>query len=387
MIGCDRRSGARTTSSPADTPLKFYQVELLDLAFGAVSAMPVSPHMADRSRVQEAVAAACLELEQPQRALRYIEQIGDWRRGAGYADLAFYCARHGITKDVQPYLDKAAGVAEKAEDWRKDRIKAKIAQVHAYLGQAEAAARFVQGVDAAESGKVARAEAMTCPEDSFDRTMEALGKTVSAGQFDAVKNVLGSYAELFNRFYADPKRRALVEEKIKASWGELPVFVRIDLLTELANFALAHADRGKALELVNEAKTIMDAASWQPQFGIPLMARLAELHFRAGDKERAHTEAQEALRLFDAKRNVIVNIYRAQVLRPIAEMYQEMGDTAAALDVYGRAMEAGMENPNSRPRAEDLASTCCSMAVHAVEPSPGLWKRIREIRNGLGDPW
>jgi hypothetical protein len=64
-----------------------------------------------------------------------------------------------------------------------------------------------------------------------------------------------------------------------------------------------------------------------------------------------------------------------------------MGNTAAALSVYAKVIEAGVENPNSRPRAEDLAATCCSMAVHAVEPDPRLWSRIRSIRDGLGDPW
>ena len=337
--------------------------------------------------MQEAVVAACLELGQPQRALRYLEQIGDWRRGAAYADLAFYCARHGITQDVQSYLDRAAQIAEQAGDWQRDRIKARIAQVHAYLGRAEAAAKSVQGVDAAESGKVARAEAMVCPADSFDKMMEALGKIGSGGQFDAVKSALEAYAELFNRFYADRERRTRVEEEIKASWAGLPVFVRVDLLTELVGFALAHADQGKALELVNEAKAIMDSASWQPQLAVAMMARLAELRFRAGDKGRARTDVQEAVKLFDAKPDAIVNIYRAQTLRAIAEAYQGMGDTGAAREIYGRATEAGMENPNSRPRAEDLAGTCCSMAVHAVEPSPGLWNRIREIRNCLGDPW
>jgi tetratricopeptide (TPR) repeat protein len=387
MIGCDRRGEAQTASSGADAPLKSSQGELLDLAFGAASALPVDPHIKDRSRLQEAVVAACLELGQPQRAFRYLEQIGDWRRGAAYAALAFYCARHGVTRDVQSYLDRAAQAAQQAGDWQKDRIKAKIAQVHAYLGRTADAAKAMQGVGPTESGKVARAEAMVCSADSFGPMMEALEKLIATGQFDTVKNALEAHTELFDRFYEDRERRARVEERIKASWSGLPDFVRIELLTALVGSALAHGDQSKALELVNEAKTILDSVSWQPQLGIPVMAKLAELRFRAGDRERARADAQEALKLFDTKRDTIVNIYRAQVLRAIAEAYQGMGDTGAAQEIYGRALEAGTENPNSRPRAEDLAGTCCSMAVHAVEPSPGLWNRIREIRNRLGDPW
>ncbi len=64
-----------------------------------------------------------------------------------------------------------------------------------------------------------------------------------------------------------------------------------------------------------------------------------------------------------------------------------MDDTAAALMVYKRAVEEGVENPNSRPRAEDLSATCLSMALHMVEPDAELKNRIRQISEGLGDPW
>ncbi|MBN1507688.1 MAG: tetratricopeptide repeat protein [Sedimentisphaerales bacterium] len=387
LVGCRRHGAVEEAGSPRDISLKPCQNGLLDIAFSAASAIPVDPHSKDRSRMQEIVVGACLDLGQPQRALHYTKQIGDWRRGTAYADLAFYCARHSDMKDVPSYLDLAGQAVEQAEDWHKDRIKAKIAQVHTYLGQTEAAAQVVRGVEKAESTTLAQAEAMVCPEGSFDKTMETLGTLVSAGQFDVVKNVLGAYAELFNRFYKQPDRRALIEGRIKATWGSVPIFVRIDLLAELAGFARAHTDPAKALELTDEAKKILNSANLQAESAIALAAKLARLRFQAGDKELARTEVQEALGLFDAKRDAIVNIYRAQVLRSIAEAHAEMGDTTAALSVYKRAIEAGVENPNSRPRAEDLAATCCSIAVHAVEPDPELWGRIRSIRDDLSDPW
>ncbi|MEN6576818.1 MAG: hypothetical protein ABFD90_10785 [Phycisphaerales bacterium] len=330
---------------------------------------------------------ACLELDQPQRARRYAKQIADWRRGAAYADLAFYCARRGHKGEVEPCLNQAIRASQEVEDWRRDRIRVKIAQTHAYLGQPETAARFEQGVDASESGKVAQARAMICPPESFDPQMEVLARLVATEHFDAVKNALGAYGELYNRFYADDVRRKAVEERIRASWGSIPVFVRIDLLTELAGFSLAHSDQARAGELLDEARAVADSTNWQPTTGIPLMAKLSELRFRAGDPEKAREEAKAVLALFDAKRGQIGSIYQAAMLRCVAEAFQVMGDLDAASDLYGRAIEAGMENPNSRPRAEDLAATCCSMALHAVEPTPALWNRIREIREGLGDPW
>jgi hypothetical protein len=68
----------------------------------------------------------------------------------------------------------------------------------------------------------------------------------------------------------------------------------------------------------------------------------------------------------------------------VAEAYQALGHTEAALMVYKRAAIEGALNPNVRPRAEDLASTCCSMAESGAEPDGGLWEKLAEIQAGLG---
>src|SRR5262245_33770520 len=80
------------TNDLADEPIAPFRGELLDIAFRAASAFPVDPHIKNRSRAQEAVVKTALELGQPQRALVETEQIDNWRRGACYAELAFYCA-------------------------------------------------------------------------------------------------------------------------------------------------------------------------------------------------------------------------------------------------------------------------------------------------------
>jgi hypothetical protein len=91
--------------------------------------------------------------------------------------------------------------------------------------------------------------------------------------------------------------------------------------------------------------------------------------------------------MFEAEKALVYDVFRAAALRPIAEAYDEMGDEAAALDVYRRAVEEGARNPNSRPRAQDLVATTLSMAMRDVRPDEALRARMREIRDGLGDPW
>ena len=388
VIGCDSRSGRKNTGNLTDIPLQSYQYGLLDLAFSTASAIPVNPHIKDRSLAQESVVTACLQLDQPIRALGYVRQIDNWRRGAGYADIAFYCVRHGATQEqVEPYLDQAAQAAAETEDWRRDRINVKIAKSRAYLGQIQQADQLAADVVPAETGKVAGVKAIVGDEETFDEQMESLNKLISIGNFDILRNTLESCVLLFDRFYTDQRRRSRVEERIKTAWNPLPIAVRIDLLMEMTDSALDHLDQAKALALVNEAREFLDNHEWPPEYRFPMAAKLIALRFRAGDEKHAEADADELLSNFETEGKKIVNIYRAEALRPLAEAYQVMRKTAAALEVYKQVIEAGVENPNSRPRAEDLTATCCSMAVYAVEPDAELFDRIREIYDGLGDPW
>lgn len=370
-----------------DKPLATYQNELIDLAFETASAIPIKPHIKDRSRTQEEVVVASLKLDQPRRALRFIEKIDNWRRGSAYGDLAFYCARQGYTNEVQKYLKLADQVAEVTEGWRRDQIRVKIAKTYTWLGQDQQAEQFEADVVDSESGKVVGVKVMIADENYFGEQMEALDSLIASGNFDIIKNALKSYTRLFNRFYYDVERRSLVEEKIKTSWGKLPIITRIELLMELAGFALDNADQAKALELVKETQLLMDEAKWPPEYYIKLKAKLVELQFRAGNEQKARINADSLRTFFNSQKSKIMNIYRAGTLRPLAEAYQSMGNTTAALEVYKRVIEEGVENPNSRPRAEDLSATCISMALHRLEPDFELWTRIHQINKELGDPW
>ena len=120
---------------------------------------------------------------------------------------------------------------------------------------------------------------------------------------------------------------------------------------------------------------------------LPLVTELVTAQHRGGDVEGARTELGRALALYDSESAHIVNIYRARCLRSLAEGFHLVGDDAQALTLYARAVEAGQLNPNSRPRADDLVATCCSMAHTGAEPDEALMQRLRDIRAKLGNPW
>jgi hypothetical protein len=57
------------------------------------------------------------------------------------------------------------------------------------------------------------------------------------------------------------------------------------------------------------------------------------------------------------------------------------------LALYKRVVEEGMENPNARPRLDDLAATVVSMVGVGLEPDAALAARIAEIGAKLDHPW
>ena len=381
------KNNSGTVYSSIDKPITDYQDKLLDIAFEISSKISVKPHIKDRSRAQEAVVKASLKLDQPLRALRYIDRIDNWRRGSCYADLAFYCATNGYTDKIEQYLDLASQIFEDTEGWRKDQIRAKIAKTYTWMGQTQQANQFNISARSFERGEIVAVKAIKADKDSFDKQVKELEELIAPGNFDMEKNVLKAYTHLFDRFYDNEKRRSGLETKIKTSWDKIPIFARIELLADLAASALGHGDQKNALELINEAQVFIDGAQWSPEYKIKLMAKLAKLRFQAGDIGNAKTHTDDLQIFFDTQRNNIVNIYRAGALRPIAEVYQLMGDTTAALKVYKKAIDEGVVNPNSRPRAEDLSASCLSMALYKVEPGAKLYATIRQINEKLGAPW
>lgn len=381
----------------ADAPLAAHRAELLQLAFDAASALPTKPHAKNRARLQEEVAGACLELDQPLRARGYIERIEGWRRGSGYADLALWCARQGAARDAQRYVSLAREVADRAlreseeigdgQAWRHDRIKGRIAAALALLGREDEAHRFSQGVGAADVGTLRAVEASKTDAEGFESEIGRLASPLASGNLDEVKTALGGMARLYDRFHADAKKRELVEQRIRAMWGNIPILLRFEVGHELATLALEHDDDAKAAELAEELLTLVGAPQLGVESRIPLRSRAAALLSRAGDAGAARKEIDAALADFDAQRTRIADIDRADVLRTIAEAYASAGDRDAALRTYLRAAEASVENPNSRPRVEDLVATCCSLAKLDLEPPAELRARLAAIRDGLGEPW
>lgn len=390
----DSVSPKASPAAAADTALEAYRTRLLELGSKVAGLLPLEPHAKTRARLQAELFDTLLELGQATRAGAEIERMGgaNWRRGAACADLALRFAQQGRQDEAMALLQRAGEVAGAGEptitqDWQKDRIRAKTACALERLGRHADAQSLGAGLTRSEAGRLDEQRAAGIEDSGFEALLAELERGVATGDFDLRRNALGTCARLHRRFYLDPERRELLEQRIREFGAKIPLEVQLETAVTLVDDALDCADRAHALELIADGKARMDAVVWLPENKLPWLARFAVLRQRAGEAGPARIELDAARRFLDAQRAKIVDIYRAGAARALAEAYAASGEPSTALTLYRQAVEDGLANPNSKPRAEDLCTTLRSMAKCAVEPDAALWERIEQAAGALGDPW
>jgi hypothetical protein len=395
--------GAQVTVD--DNPLADFRGQLLDAAFKTASAFPIRPHIKNRSRAQEKVVEACLELDQPRRALRYIKKIKNWRRGKAYAQVARYLVEERQFTDVDNLLNHAQRIANAPglKIWRQNRIRMQIAKTRYLLGQNNKGAEMAAAAKEAElqdtrgaadnqdpkgqqqqvAAQAQTAKVMASDAEAFEGQIKKLDAFVDTQDYGTIEYTLQAYVRLYDQHYQNKKRRSRIEKKIRDAQQGFPIFFKLSVHKRLIEVALTHADNQNAQKLIDEAQKIVDDATWDPNKLVAREAELAQLRARADDPQGAREQANAAMSLFEKKKDQIQSYKRAAALRPVAEAYALVGDSSTALKTYRLTVEQGAINPNIRPRTEDLSETCASMAVHAIEPDAQLWNRMTQIREGL----
>lgn len=388
---------------PATAPsvtLAAWQRDLLQLAFTAASKFPLQPHIRNRSRAQLQVVDTCFELDAAELAVGLARDIADWRRGAAYADFAAWCGRRGDQPRALRYLqlvdDLLADeqVGKPAQEWQRDLVVLKQARAWAALGETAKAAAALKSIDSNSTHAVDPDWARTAADRVASMTIEQ-GRAEVAGidrEFSAMTlgqqgTALATIASLHARFYADEALRGLAEDRLTKVYDKLPPKLRLDAITRLVRTAAANGDAANAQRLVADMQRIVEGFRWRAEDRVPELARIAELRFLAGLRDRGRAELDQTLADYHEHREEILDIYRAATLRAVALAFHAVGDVEKAHGLLASVFEEGMENPNSRPRCDDFVATCCMMARNGVEPQAAMWTRMREIVEGLGEPW
>jgi tetratricopeptide (TPR) repeat protein len=276
---------------------------------------------------------------------------------------------------------------EDTQDWQRGRVRGKLARAWLMLGNEAAAASYSTNLDPAEAKAVADQRVRQAALTNFEAQLQAVIGPLNSGNFEQIKAGLETAELLYAAVYAEADKRTQVDAAMRKGWEKMPLDLRIQALLGMATAAVDHADKGTARTLLDEARADIDRAKWLLEHRLPVEARWSTVLGKAGDTDGATQRLAQAMELYERERANTVNIYRAGALRPVAEAYAQLGQPAQALVLYQRALEEGMENPNSRPRLDDLAATVISMAVQGVQPSADTRTRIQSIAAQLGDPW
>ena len=366
---------------------------LLELAFEAPSRMPNNPHLKNKARGQEAATQAALATQQFATAYRFASEIENWRKGACYADLAAALLDQDAATEVQWLLDAAMEVAEAPaaetvdQEWRRDRVRSKVAAVYLKLGLEDEAKETVRGLQASETTYFEQILAAQLTPEQVDQQLDVVPELIQSANFEQQVSILTNVALLHNGHYEDEARRTRAKEVLMANWGKLPVQVHIDLMIQMAEGALEHQDAAGAVALADEARTRLGGVDLAAEPYIAFRAQLAKVLARAEAAPQAIDGLDAAMAIYEAERSRLVDMFRAGVLRPVAEAYLVAGATERAEEIYLLALEEGALNPNSRPRALDLTETLASMVRFGFVPTAQLSSKIEEVSAGLGEPW
>lgn len=367
-----------------DSNVLSFQLKLLDFAYEAASTYPIVPHIKNRSRAQEKVVLAALELNLPNKAYKYIEGIQNWRKAKCLARLAHYYIEQGKVEQAKEFLKTAETISqqEDLDPFRSNEIKEIIFDAYALIGDPDQAQNIVDTMVDLNSEQ---ADAMKIKdEDSFVERIKVLDSLIKKENYELWKYALYQYVNLFKKFYNDNAKRMIAEEKIKSSLERMPLLIRIEVFNDLVLFALEHSDKAEALKMVNNSQQVLDSSQWEVDQYVALKANIARLRFLCGDKEKAKEQLDEALSLFNEHVNNIRDYKRAKALREVAFSYQTMKEQKKAYQVYKKAVNQGFINPNIKPRTDDLTATCVSMALSGINPDQNLWKLMTDVKKQLG---
>lgn len=385
-------SGASTTADRVELAQaatdQAWRLQLLDFALDVANRVPTQGHERDRARLQELTGLALLDAGMPDRAATCARMIDGWRRGSLLAAIALEQAkRSDKSDDARALATQALAARASTLDWQRERINAMVARVYALLGDDTEANRLEKGLGEPEMGKVAATRAARFPAADFDAQTKMVDEWLATKNFDLVRNAADVSLELYSGNFADATRRSRIEAAVAAANAQLPFDLRIANLLRLSDMAHKHADVTAANAFIDQAQAQCAAAKWLVEDELVQLSAIAGAKARAGNVTGARKDLEAAVAKFDSARGGIVDIFRAQALRPIAEAYALLGDGAMARAVYGRALTDGASNANARPRADDLVLTSISMSRMRIEPDAAMDAQMRAIRDGLVQPW
>lgn len=344
-------------------------------------------HARVKARLQKDVAATAIEIGLIDVGIRDAEAIQDWRRGQALAIAAQALARKGDRASAEACIAKAVQVAAATDAAKQDQLNLEIALAMALLGNVEQARQFGARAPEEFTGRVEAQLVSQVPIEEVDRQCDAFDRAIATGSFDIVRSGVDGYFSVWARVRTDATRGARAEKAIRAALPALPPALQIDVHLQLADALDEVGQREACMRELQTATDLVLRGDFLPDTLGPLARDVALARARHDDASGAREMLGEMLKRYEQAPAAMVDIERADYLRPLGEALQALGDREAAMHAWTLALEAGSVNPNARPRAEDLCQTMLSMVRSGAEPTDAMRARMADIQGGLKAPW
>ncbi len=360
---------------------------MFGLAFSIASSIPSVPHARDRSRIQESVVDAYIEVGLLVDAAHCAQQIDGWRRGESLAHIGQRYLDLGDREKAREFATRALDVARAEDEWRRERVTMEAARIYMLLGDHARVEQLTKDGSQAELAAIATDRTTLLPSDQLDLQADTFDRAIATKNFDIARSAIDGYVVWLGRVVDDETRRERALVALDQALPGLPADLQVTNRLRIAE-VLSTSDRPDlAGAQIARADEIVAQTKFLPEDVASVNAKVALAHAGMGETDSARATLHLLLSQHAQRRIEIVDLRRAASLRSLAEAFAEIGDTAAMLDCYALALDEGALNPNARPRAEDLCATCVSIGRVGITPPPALLERIRSIQSSLTDPW
>lgn len=366
---------------------------LLEVAFEAATSIPLKPHAKDRAAAQEWVVRQTIACGRLPLAQAWAAQLEGWRAGVMQCELAKAWNTSGDQPRAHACMDRVRVIAGAETEWRRESVTRAGMEAWIALGDPTEAMRLV-GADAerltiqsvaAEEATAAHATRAPGQRVASEERLELLGAALAGPLFDDRASALDAYSALYRS--GDDGTRVGVRAVVFEETGQVPVMIRLRTLRQMAEADLESGRTADAGMVLAAFAGLVRETNWSCGQRVVVEADLAALQAQTGDPSVARETLSGALERFSAETRQIADIDRAEVLVACAHAAAAIPDAAWAERLFVQALEAGLINPNSRPRAQDISYVCAAAAASACGESDQLIAAARAATAQLGDPW
>lgn len=365
----------------------------LEWGFKFASAIPVKPHIVDRSKSQYSVLEYYLEADLTDDAAIQAARIADWRRCLFNADLAYYYTEKKDSPKVAQYIGAAFdcrnGIDGWQAGWQKDRVLLRIAEAQVMAGQWGDVEKIEEELPSEFAARTTalRFSRMDGPAD-YEKRLDQLKPLEISEHMEVQRDVALAYIEILKQLGngATDEQCATLQARIYRLSEKLPLMVQHEIFCSLSRdaFEAGHGDMGR--DVLNDATGKMTRRELNARYDVAALSELARIwQVLAGESRKAASLLEKAETLMSGSGLKSTN--RVAPLVSLALGYGVCGKEDDAWNYVAMALHAAESQVNARPRAIAITEICNGIARWGAPLSKDIEKELIRLHEGLGDPW